>query len=141
MRVQRIVGEVFRAIRRGRSAGDAIRHVAQRFGLRHTRARAFITAGLRFEMRSRHDPKAPVRRRSFVLEQSVRRLDLGGCAGDQVHATVDAWCDLSGTVAAYTSLPAVRDRHWISRGEWPIIGADGLVQRVDRPQPADRCAS
>jgi hypothetical protein len=59
-RVQRIVGEVLRAIRRGRPAGEAIRHVARRFGLRHGQARAFITAGLRFEVRARHDPLAPV---------------------------------------------------------------------------------
>jgi hypothetical protein len=52
-RVQRMVGEVVRAIRRGRSAGDAIRHVARRFGLRHTQARAFITAGIGFEVRTR----------------------------------------------------------------------------------------
>lgn len=54
-RVQRMVGEVLRAIRRGRPAGEAIRHVARRFGLRHAHARAFITAGIAFEMRSRYD--------------------------------------------------------------------------------------
>jgi len=48
-RVQRIVAEILRAIRRGEPAGKAIRHVARRFGLRHTRARAFITANLGFE--------------------------------------------------------------------------------------------
>jgi hypothetical protein len=58
LRVQRIVGEILRAIRRGRPAGDAIRHVARRFGLRHAHARAFITAGIAFEIRTRHDPKA-----------------------------------------------------------------------------------
>src|SRR5882724_479667 len=41
-RVQRIVGEVLRAIRRGRPASEAIRHVARRFGLRHAHALAFI---------------------------------------------------------------------------------------------------
>jgi hypothetical protein len=46
------VGEVLRAIRRGKPAGDAIRYVARRFGLRHTRARALITAGIDFEVRS-----------------------------------------------------------------------------------------
>jgi hypothetical protein len=51
-RLRRIVGEVLRAIRRGRPAGDAIRHVARRFGLRHTRARALITAGIDFEVRT-----------------------------------------------------------------------------------------
>jgi len=59
-RVQRMVVEVLRAIRRGRPAGDAIRHVARRFGLRHAHARAFITAGIDFELRARHDPTAPI---------------------------------------------------------------------------------
>ena len=59
-RVQRIVGEVLRAIRRGRPAADAIHHVARRFGLRYANARAFISAGLRFEMLPRHDAMAPV---------------------------------------------------------------------------------
>jgi hypothetical protein len=54
-RVQRIVGEVLRAIGRGWSAGEAIRHVARRFGLRHAQARAFITAGIEFELRTRRD--------------------------------------------------------------------------------------
>src|SRR5262250_1032508 len=54
-RVQRLVGEVLRAIRRGRPAREAIRQVARRFGLRHTRARAFITAGITFETRARQD--------------------------------------------------------------------------------------
>ena len=53
-RLRRIVAEVLRAIRRGRPAGDAIRHVARRFGLRHARACALITAGIDFEVRSRH---------------------------------------------------------------------------------------
>ena len=55
-RVQRIVGEVLSAIRRGRPAAD----VSRRFGLRHANARAFISAGLRFEMLPRHDAMAPV---------------------------------------------------------------------------------
>ena len=59
-RVQRIVGEVLRAIRRGRPAADAIHHVARRFGLRYANARAFISAGLRFEMLPRHDAMTPV---------------------------------------------------------------------------------
>ena len=50
-RVQRLVGEVLRAIRRGRPAGEAIRQAARRFGLRHTRAQAFIAAGITFEQR------------------------------------------------------------------------------------------
>jgi hypothetical protein len=53
-RLRRIVAEVLRAIRRGRPAGDAIRHVARRFGLRHARAFALITAGIDFEVLSRH---------------------------------------------------------------------------------------
>ena len=59
-RVQRIVGEVLSAIRRGRPAADAIHHVSRRFGLRHANARAFISAGLRFEMLPRHDAMVPV---------------------------------------------------------------------------------
>jgi hypothetical protein len=58
-RVQRIVGEVLRAIRRGPRAPDAIHHVAKRFGLRHAKAGAFISAGLRFEMLPRHEAAAP----------------------------------------------------------------------------------
>lgn len=49
-RIQRIVSEVLRAIRRGHPAGDAIRHVARRFGLRQAHARAFITASIGFEL-------------------------------------------------------------------------------------------
>jgi hypothetical protein len=51
-RVQRIVGEVLRAIGRGSPASDAIRHVARRFGLRHGQARAFITDAIGFELRT-----------------------------------------------------------------------------------------
>jgi hypothetical protein len=54
-RVQRLVGEVLRAIRRGRPAGEAIRRAARRFGLRQTCARAFITAGITVERRPRED--------------------------------------------------------------------------------------
>jgi len=59
-RVQRIVAEVLRAIRRGRPADDAIRRVARRFGLRHARARAFITAGIDYELRVRQDLTASI---------------------------------------------------------------------------------
>jgi len=52
-RLRRIVAEVLRAIRRGEPAGDAIRHVARRFGLRRARACALITAGIDYEVRSR----------------------------------------------------------------------------------------
>ena len=50
-RVRRLVAETLNAIRRGRSAPDAIRRVARRFGLRHGRARAVITAGVSFQRR------------------------------------------------------------------------------------------
>ena len=51
-RVQRIVSEVLRSIRRGRPAGVAIRCVARRFGLRQSHARAFITNAIAFETRT-----------------------------------------------------------------------------------------
>lgn len=54
-RIRRIVAEVLLAIRRGQPAGDAIRHVSRRFGLRQTRARAFITASIGFEVRLQQD--------------------------------------------------------------------------------------
>jgi hypothetical protein len=57
-RIRRIVAEVLRAIRRGQPAGDAIRHVSRRFGLRQTRARAFITASIGFEVRPQQDALA-----------------------------------------------------------------------------------
>ena len=53
-RVQRLVGEVLRSIRRGRPAGEAIRHVARRFGLRRAQAYAFISAAIAFELRAPH---------------------------------------------------------------------------------------
>ena len=55
-RVQRIVSEVLRSIRRGRPAGDAIRCVARRFGLRQSHARAFITDAIAFETRAFDGP-------------------------------------------------------------------------------------
>jgi len=54
-RVRRLVAEILRAIRRGRRANDAVRHVARRFGLRHARARAIITTAIDFEIRARRD--------------------------------------------------------------------------------------
>jgi hypothetical protein len=51
-RVRRIIAEVLCAIRRGQPANDAIRRVARRFGLRHGRARAFITTAIAFEVRT-----------------------------------------------------------------------------------------
>jgi hypothetical protein len=59
-RVRRIVGAVLLAIRRGRPAGDAIRHVSRRFGLRQSRTRAFITASIDFEIRLQQDAVASV---------------------------------------------------------------------------------
>jgi hypothetical protein len=58
-RIRRIVAEILRAIRRGQPAGHAIRHVARRFGLRHTRAREFITACIGFEIRPRPGAMSP----------------------------------------------------------------------------------
>jgi hypothetical protein len=55
-RVQRIVSEVLRSIRRGHPAGDAIRTVARRFGLRHSHARAFITDAIAYETRAACGP-------------------------------------------------------------------------------------
>jgi hypothetical protein len=59
-RIQRIVSEVLRAIRRGRPAPEAIRRVARRFGLRHTHARAFITEAIAYELHARGDLPAQV---------------------------------------------------------------------------------
>jgi len=58
-RVRRLVGEVLRAIARGRPANDAIRHAARRFGLRQGQARAFIAAGITYEVRRPAEPAAP----------------------------------------------------------------------------------
>ena len=60
LRVRRIVAEILRAIRRGRPAEEAIRHVSKRFGLRHTRALQFMTASVLFETRPRHDAGSPL---------------------------------------------------------------------------------
>jgi hypothetical protein len=49
-RTQRIVGEILRAIRRGQAPREAIRRVAKRFGLRHSRVRTLIGACLGFEL-------------------------------------------------------------------------------------------
>ncbi len=58
-RVRRIVAEVLLAIRRGQSAGHAIRRVSWRFGLRHSRALECIAASLGFEARARQDALSP----------------------------------------------------------------------------------
>jgi hypothetical protein len=52
LRIRRMVAEVLRAIRGGQPAGDAIRQVSRRFGLAQTRARAFMTASIGFEVRT-----------------------------------------------------------------------------------------
>jgi len=66
-RVRRIASEVLRAIRRGRPAGDAIRQVSSRFGLRQARARACLADCLGFQMRPvRDDGAAPARARQPV---------------------------------------------------------------------------
>ena len=51
-RIRRLVAETLRAIRRGHPAGEAIRLVAQRFGLRDARARGCIKAWLEVERRA-----------------------------------------------------------------------------------------
>jgi hypothetical protein len=58
-RVRRLVGEILRAIRRGHPATDAIRHVGRRFGLRQQQTRAFIAAGIDFEIRPGCEPLVP----------------------------------------------------------------------------------
>ena len=50
LRIRRMVAEVLRSIRRGQPAAKAIRHVSRRFGLGQSRARAFITASIAFEV-------------------------------------------------------------------------------------------
>jgi hypothetical protein len=58
-RIRRIVAEILRAIRRGEPAADAIRHVGRRFGLRHTRVRAFLAGSVGFEVQRRAGAVAP----------------------------------------------------------------------------------
>ena len=58
-RVRRLVGDVLRAIARGRPASEAIRHSARRFGLRKGQARAFIAAGITYEVRRAAEPVGP----------------------------------------------------------------------------------
>jgi hypothetical protein len=59
VRIRRMVAEVLRSIRRGQPAGDAIRHVSRRFGLAQTRARAFLSASIEFEVRPGADALGP----------------------------------------------------------------------------------
>lgn len=58
LRIRRMVAEVLRSIRRGQPAAEAIRHVSRRFGLAQTRARAFITASIDFEVQPHPDALA-----------------------------------------------------------------------------------
>jgi hypothetical protein len=58
-RVRRLVGEVLRAIARGRPASEAIRHVGRRFGLRKGQACDFIAAGITYEVRRPSGSSAP----------------------------------------------------------------------------------
>ena len=64
-RVQRLVSEVLRSIRRGQPAGEAIRQVARRFGLRSGQAHAFISAAIGFEVRAQHE-QSPSLKSSLV---------------------------------------------------------------------------
>ena len=54
-RIRRLVAEVLRRMRRGRSAGDAIRQVSRRFSLRQTQIRTWLAGSLGFTTRSRGD--------------------------------------------------------------------------------------
>ena len=54
-RIRRLVAEVLRGIRRGRSAADAMRQVSRRFSLPQRRMRACLTACLGFTARARGD--------------------------------------------------------------------------------------
>jgi hypothetical protein len=58
-RIRRMVGEIIRAIRRGRPADDAIRQVSRRFGLRQTRAQACLAACLEVQVRPIPEEPAP----------------------------------------------------------------------------------
>jgi hypothetical protein len=58
-RIQRIVAEILRAIRRGEPAAEAIRLVGRRFGLRHARVRGFLAGCLGFKLQRRPEKAAP----------------------------------------------------------------------------------
>ena len=58
-RIRRIVAEILRAIRRGRPAEEAIRHISRRFGLRQTHVQACLAACLGVQMRPIDDDVAP----------------------------------------------------------------------------------
>ena len=59
-RVRRMAGEILRAIRRGRSADQAIRDVSRRFGLGQARAQACLAACLGMTVLPLHEDAAPV---------------------------------------------------------------------------------
>ena len=58
-RVRRMAAEILRAIRRGRPADEAIRHVSKRFGLRQARAQACLAACLGVQRRPIHEELGP----------------------------------------------------------------------------------
>jgi len=58
-RIQRIVGEVLRAIGRGRPAAEAMRQAGRRFGLRQGQVRAFISAGVAVDRHKRPESLTP----------------------------------------------------------------------------------
>jgi hypothetical protein len=58
-RIRRMTAEILRAIRRGQSADEAIRHVSRRFGLRQARVQACLEACLGVQLQPIHDNLAP----------------------------------------------------------------------------------
>jgi hypothetical protein len=58
-RIRRMVAEILRAIRRGRPADEAIRHVSRRFGLRQTRVHACLAACLDVQLQPIQDDLTP----------------------------------------------------------------------------------
>src|SRR5262245_19306716 len=58
-RIRRMAAEILRAIRRGRPAAEAIRQVSRRFGLRQTRAQAYLAACLGVQRRLIQDDVMP----------------------------------------------------------------------------------
>lgn len=65
-RIRRLVGEILRAIRRGRPAADAIREVSRRFGLRPARTRACLAACLGFTALPRGDELSRLTERPWL---------------------------------------------------------------------------
>ncbi|HWC04922.1 MAG TPA: hypothetical protein VHF87_19390 [Methylomirabilota bacterium] len=58
-RIRRMAAEILRAIRRGRPADEAIRHVSRRFGLRQARTQACLAAWLGVRLRPIHHDVTP----------------------------------------------------------------------------------